>query len=102
MKKDVFDVELDEYEQEIEDNAEFSVPIEGEELEELEATLDEIRENMSISIRFSLWDIDRVKERAKREGMPYQTLIKSIIHRYLEGTLVDEIAVLQAAKMLNS
>lgn len=34
-----------------------------------------------VSIRFSKTDLARVKAQAFREGIPYQTLIKSIVHR---------------------
>jgi|OM-RGC.v1.031305134 Uncharacterized protein conserved in bacteria len=34
-----------------------------------------------ISIRIAQTDLARVKARALREGIPYQTLIKSIIHQ---------------------
>ena len=34
-----------------------------------------------VSIRIAQTDLARVKARALREGVPYQTLIKSIIHQ---------------------
>ena len=34
-----------------------------------------------VSIRIAQTDLARVKARALREGIPYQTLIKSIIHQ---------------------
>jgi predicted DNA binding CopG/RHH family protein len=42
-------------------------------------TLNESSEK--ISIRIAQSDLARVKARALREGVPYQTLIKAIIHR---------------------
>jgi predicted DNA binding CopG/RHH family protein len=42
-------------------------------------TLNETSEK--ISIRIAQSDLARVKARALREGVPYQTLIKSIIHQ---------------------
>ncbi|CAI2934003.1 protein of unknown function [Aminobacter niigataensis] len=30
-------------------------------------------------------DLARLKARAAEEGMPYQTLINSILHKYVEG-----------------
>jgi len=42
-------------------------------------TLNESSEK--ISIRIAQSDLARVKARALREGVPYQTLIKSIIHQ---------------------
>lgn len=37
--------------------------------------------SIKVSIRFSRTDLARVKARALKEGLPYQTLIKSIIHQ---------------------
>jgi predicted DNA binding CopG/RHH family protein len=41
------------------------------------------RERISISIPER--DLARLKARAAEEGMPYQTLINSILHKYVEG-----------------
>ena len=41
------------------------------------------RERISISIPER--DLARLKTRAAEEGMPYQTLINSILHKYVEG-----------------
>ncbi|RST87381.1 DNA-binding protein [Aquibium carbonis] len=38
-----------------------------------------------ISIAVPERDLARLKTRAAEEGMPYQTLINSIIHKYLQG-----------------
>ena len=42
-----------------------------------------------MNIRISTRDIKRLKVRAREEGIPYQTLVSSILHRYLTGRLVD-------------
>lgn len=46
-------------------------------------TLDGKRKRISISIPER--DLVRLKTRAAEEGMPYQTLINSILHKYVEG-----------------
>lgn len=46
-------------------------------------TLEGERQRISISIPKR--DLARLKTRAAEEGMPYQTLINSILHRYVEG-----------------
>jgi predicted DNA binding CopG/RHH family protein len=38
-----------------------------------------------ISIMIPERDLLRLKARAAEEGMPYQTLINSILHKYVEG-----------------
>ncbi|MBU1326800.1 antitoxin [Patescibacteria group bacterium] len=43
------------------------------------ATLDKIR---NINIRLTERDIHRLKSKAIEEGIPYQTLVASILHKY--------------------
>lgn len=40
--------------------------------------------SQSISIRISLKDLVKIKARALHKGMPYQTLISSVIHKEAE------------------
>jgi predicted DNA binding CopG/RHH family protein len=47
------------------------------------AYLERKRQRISISIPLS--DLNRIKARAAEEGIPYQTLINSILHKYVEG-----------------
>lgn len=41
-----------------------------------------------INIRISQRDLQALRQRANRYGMPYQTLISSVLHRYAAGDLV--------------
>lgn len=43
-----------------------------------------------ISVRFDLSVLNQLREEADRVGLPYQTLIQSVIHRYVTGELVDK------------
>ena len=83
---------LDKYEQEIEDaldKGEFvSVP-------DLEATRQmfqeaaknfrQLQETKSITLRVKLEDLIKVKAKAKRNGIAYQTLISLLIRQYIKG-----------------
>jgi predicted DNA binding CopG/RHH family protein len=40
-----------------------------------------------INIRLSTKDLEGIKQYAELEGIPYQTLISSIIHKFLNGRL---------------
>ena len=48
-----------------------------------QGVLDGPRQRISISVPER--DLARLKARAAEEGMPYQTLINSILHKYLES-----------------
>jgi len=47
------------------------------------------RKDKRINIRISNRDLIAVQSRASEEGIPYQTLVSSIIHKYVSGSLRD-------------
>ena len=91
---------LDEEEQAIEDSAEEYVPIDDMERKRIEAVLDRSRKNKNINIRLSEADLDRIRVKAEREGLPYQTLISSVLHKYVNDQLVDEDQVVKALHLI--
>jgi len=46
-----------------------------------------VRKDARINIRLSSADVLMLKRRAAIEGMPYQTLIASVLHKFVHGTL---------------
>lgn len=93
-------VTLDAFEQTIEDNAEQFIPLSKVEQAEVEEIINTANKTKNINIRISAHDIEKVKQRSAEEGIPYQTLISSIIHKYITGTLIDETAVLKSMELL--
>ena len=51
------------------------------------AAKETMKKNKNINIRISENDLQSIKLLAAKEGMPYQTLIGSIIHKYAAGYL---------------
>ena len=49
-----------------------------------------LQKNKRINIRLSERDLIGIQTRAVEEGMPYQTLISSVLHKYLSGLLIDK------------
>jgi predicted DNA binding CopG/RHH family protein len=45
-----------------------------------------------VNIRISSKDLEALQKRALEEGIPYQTLIASILHKYVGGRLVEKDA----------
>ena len=41
-----------------------------------------MKKDQRINIRLSSFDLDRIKRISAHEGLPYQTLIASILHKY--------------------
>jgi predicted DNA binding CopG/RHH family protein len=93
-------IALDAYEQSIEDTAEQFVPLSDNEKNEVETIIDAANKTKNINIRISAYDIEKVKLKSAEEGIPYQTLISSVIHKYITGKLVDEKAVLKSMELL--
>jgi predicted DNA binding CopG/RHH family protein len=42
-----------------------------------------------INIRLTDWDYEKSQEKALRKGIPYTTLIASIVHKFFTGQLVE-------------
>lgn len=55
------------------------------------AAKETIKKNKNINIRISENDLDSIKFIAAREGLPYQTLLGSLIHKYAAGYLKEAI-----------
>jgi predicted DNA binding CopG/RHH family protein len=90
-----------EFEQPIEDAAEQFVPVTDTEKAEIETIIASANKTRNINIRISAYDMEKVKQKSVAEGLPYQTLISSVIHKYVAGKLVDEQAVLKSLQLLN-
>ncbi len=48
------------------------------------------KKNRRVNIRISEKDLEAIQKRALEEGIPYQTLISSLLHKYASGRLIDK------------
>ncbi len=48
-----------------------------------------LKKDKRINIRLSERDLTEIKRKAIDEGIPYQTLVSSILHKYANGRLVE-------------
>ena len=48
-----------------------------------------------VNIRLSEKDLEDIKIRALEEGIPYQTLMGSILHKYVSGRLVEKLGAVK-------
>ncbi|AFZ49527.1 CopG family antitoxin [Dactylococcopsis salina] len=61
--------------------------------EELAKAAEEtFKKDKRINIRISSRDLEALQRRALEEGIPYQTLVSSILHKYVSGSLYDTTA----------
>jgi predicted DNA binding CopG/RHH family protein len=47
------------------------------------------KKDRRVNIRISSKNLEALQQKALEEGIPYQTLISSILHKYLTGRLVE-------------
>jgi predicted DNA binding CopG/RHH family protein len=50
------------------------------------------KKDARINIRLSSRDLRSLQAKALMEGMPYQTFVSSVLHKFIDGQLVDKSA----------
>lgn len=90
MKK----LQLDPYEKDIQQDIENDNWVSVKDVSEEVARVRQMiakqnKKDQRISIRISGADLDRIKAVAMEEGLPYQTLITSLLHKYVHGKLKE-------------
>jgi predicted DNA binding CopG/RHH family protein len=65
-------------------------PSRKKQIAEIAATT--FKKDKRINIRISSRDLEAIQKRAIVEGIPYQTLVSSILHKYVSGSLHDVTA----------
>ncbi|MEY4463080.1 MAG: hypothetical protein RLZZ81_51 [Pseudomonadota bacterium] len=75
-------IKLDPYEQDIEDNFEKQQTIDDPALIELfqKSARAHINKKRSVTIRIAEHDIEAIKIKASKHGLPYQTYLNMLIH----------------------
>lgn len=53
------------------------------------AAEDAFKKDKRINIRISNRDLEALQRRALEEGLPYQSLVSSVLHKYVSGGLKD-------------
>ena len=91
---------LSNEERAIENDIENLKPISGIKKKKIENILAKAKKNRSISLRISSFDLYKLKEKANNEGVPYQTLINSILHKYITNQLYEKDQVLKSFKLM--
>lgn len=92
-KQKELDPKLDQEEQDLLDSFERN---EWKEINNIKAEIKHTKEaaehyfkkDARINIRLAKNDLTRIKQLAAYEGLPYQTLIASLLHKYAKGHLV--------------
>lgn len=91
---------LDSFERQIEKAASSYRPVSKSRRRRVEAIIDRARKSRTVNIRITESVLEELKRRSQEEGLPYQTLISSILHKYVANRLVDEEAIRKSLQML--
>ena len=94
-------MKLDKYEEEVLEAFESGrlIPVATKaELERMrEAARATAIKDQRINIRLSTGDLRDIQAKAMQEGLPYQTLIASVLHKYVTGRLSENVNGSQSA-----
>lgn len=92
-KKDNVDLILDEYEEELEASVPEDLVIREAPKEVVDTFVaiakrhKELKRSKRINIRINNQDLAKVKAKANKSNIPYQTLLSTLVHKYAEGDL---------------
>jgi predicted DNA binding CopG/RHH family protein len=92
---------LDAYEKKIENDEDY-IPVSLKEKNRIEAIIRAAKKNRNISLRITDYDLEKIREKASHEGIPYQTLINQVLHKYVTNQLYDENDFLKTIKLYSS
>jgi predicted DNA binding CopG/RHH family protein len=56
----------------------------------IEAARNTLKKDKRINLRLTQKDYQQIQIKAIEEGIPYQTLISSLVHKYLNGSLTPK------------
>jgi len=92
---------LSDEEKTIENEVAYLKPVIGKKKEKIEKILGQAKKNRSISLRISNYTLEKLKEKANNEGVPYQTLVNSILHKYITNQLFEKKEILKSLQFIN-
>ncbi len=90
-------MKLDKFEQDIERSIGSYIPVSDEERETI---LKAVKKNKAITLRINETVLQVIKKRAEEEGIPYQSLISSVLYKFCTDRLVDERYIKKAVELI--
>ena len=94
--------ELDSTEKIIEDQATSYKKVSDLEKKKIESIIEKSSKKKVITLRLNKNDLEEIKSIAESEGIPYQTLISSILHKYINNRLVDKNEILKVSELIDT
>ncbi|MEA3359872.1 MAG: CopG family antitoxin [Thermodesulfobacteriota bacterium] len=94
------DIKLDDFEKDIENNAEQFVKVSKKSQEKINRVILKANEKNRVTLRLNNQILQLIKRKAQEEGLPYQTFISSILHKYATDKLIEEKHILKSIRLL--
>jgi predicted DNA binding CopG/RHH family protein len=91
---------LDDYEKEIESQGSQYISVSGRKRQRIELILERSKKTKNINIRINEFDLESLRKKSEEEGIPYQTLITSVLHKYVTNQLAEEKNILKSLKLI--
>ena len=93
-------VRLTKSEKEIEKNILRYKPISPEKRSKIVKIIKRANEKRNISLRVNIQDLELLKLRAEKDGIPYQTLISSVLHKFITDRLIEQENIIKSIRLL--
>ena len=93
-------MKLDKIEQEIEDSILEYKSVSEKKRTRIDAIVKKAREKKSVNLRVNSHDLELIKRKAAQEGIPYQTLISSVLHKFVTDQLIDQENIIKSLRLL--
>ena len=91
---------LDPNEKIIEEEAGSYKKVSDQKRKEVELIIEKSSKKKTITLRLNANDLERIRFIAADEGMPYQTLISSVLHKYINNRLIDKNDILKVSEIM--
>jgi predicted DNA binding CopG/RHH family protein len=87
-------------ENKIEEEAKEYKPVSEQKKKKIESILEKSKKKKVITLRLDSNALEKIKSLAEDEGVPYQTLISSILHKYVNDRFIDKKEVFKVSELL--
>lgn len=93
-------MKLDKIEKQIKDELDHYRSVSKTAKKKIENVIQKTKQKKSITLQLDQQDLNQIRNRAELEGVPYQTLISSILHKYITDQLVDQKEIAKSIRII--
>jgi predicted DNA binding CopG/RHH family protein len=86
----------------IENSMDSLIPLSDDKRKRVESIIARAKKNKAISLRIAEYDLEKLKEKAENHGIPYQTLITTVLHKYITNQLFEKSEILKSIQLLQN